>query len=66
MALIWFTYLATGHKGVAPVPGLIWLVLTVRASSRTTEGDLVLADNNWVAWSTCWLGRSRSEWPHTG
>lgn len=49
IALIWFTYLATRHKFVALLPSLIWVVLSFAASSRTTEGDLVLVDSNWVS-----------------
>lgn len=48
-ALIWFTYLTTRHKFLALLPGLIWVALSFAASSRTTEGDLVLVDSNWVS-----------------
>lgn len=47
--LIWFTYQASGHKFVALIPSLVWVVLSFVASSRTTEGDLVLVDSNWVS-----------------
>ena len=48
-ALIWFTYTVTGNKFVGLLPGLVWVVLTFLAADRTTEGDLVLYQQNWVA-----------------
>jgi hypothetical protein len=47
--LIWFTYQATRHNFVALIPSLIWVGLSFFASTRTTEGDLVLIDSNWVS-----------------
>ena len=47
--LVRFTYDVTEHKWVSLVPGLVWLALTLVVSSRRTEGDLVLAQSNWVA-----------------
>lgn len=47
--LIWFTFEATRHKFLALLPSLIWVVLSFLASTRTTEGDLVLVDSNWVS-----------------
>jgi len=48
-ALIWFAYRVSGHKLFALVPGFIWIIVTFAWSSRTTEGDLVLYQSNWVA-----------------
>ena len=49
--LVRFTYYVTGNKLLLSlVPGIVWLVVTVvLGSGKTTEGDLVLAGNNWVA-----------------
>jgi hypothetical protein len=47
--LIWFAYRVTGNKFLGLLPGLIWIVVSFVWSSRTTEGDLVLYQSNWVA-----------------
>jgi hypothetical protein len=47
--LVRLTYVATGAVGLSLLPALAWLVVTLVLSRRTTEGDLVLAGNNWVA-----------------
>jgi hypothetical protein len=54
--LIRFTYDATGHKWLSLVPGVVWLALTVMVSSRRTEGDLLLAQANWVATAYLFAG----------
>ena len=46
--LVWFAYLTTRNKFVALLPGLVWAVLSFMGSARTTEGDLVLYQSNWV------------------
>jgi hypothetical protein len=47
--LVRYTYDATGNKWLSLIPGGVWLALTLVMSNRTNEGDLVLAQNNWVA-----------------
>jgi hypothetical protein len=47
--LVRLTYLATGAVGLSLLPALAWLLITLALARRTTEGDLVLAGNNWVA-----------------
>ena len=47
--LVWFAYRVTENKFLALLPGLIWIVVSFVWSSRTTEGDLVLYESNWVA-----------------
>jgi hypothetical protein len=47
--LVRLTYAATGAVGLSLLPALAWLVITLVLARRTTEGDLVLAGNNWVA-----------------
>jgi hypothetical protein len=47
--LVRLAYRATGALGLSLVPALAWLVLTLLLAQKTTEGDLVLAGNNWVA-----------------
>jgi len=46
---IWFALRVTGHRVVAMLPGVVWLAVSLFASSRTTEGDLILISSNWVA-----------------
>lgn len=46
--LVWFGYRATGHRGVALLPGVAWFALVMVASVKTTEGDLALI-NDWVS-----------------
>jgi hypothetical protein len=47
--LIWFAYRVTGNKFLGLLPGLIWIMVSFVWASRTTEGDLVLYESNWVA-----------------
>jgi hypothetical protein len=49
LLLIRFAYEVTGNRWLALVPGAIWLVISFTAAGRTTEGDLVLLQANWVA-----------------
>jgi hypothetical protein len=48
LALIWFAYLTTGNKWLALLPGLVWAALSFVGATRTSEGDLVLYQSNWV------------------
>jgi hypothetical protein len=48
-ALSTFVAAVTEIRWLSLLPGLGWLVLTFMAASRTTEGDLILTGNNWVA-----------------
>jgi len=47
--VIRFAHAVTDHVGLSLVPGALWLVVSLVLSSRTTEGDLVLIQQNWVA-----------------
>lgn len=49
LLLIRFVYQVTGNRLLALVPGFVWIAITFAASARTTEGDLVLYQSNWVA-----------------
>lgn len=48
VALSWFAHEAVGRRWSVVLPALPWFVLMAVASVRTTEGDLLLAGNNWV------------------
>lgn len=56
VGLVYFTYLVTGRRIAAVGPALVWVAVMVVASSRTSEGDLVLTDNNWVGIGTMLAG----------
>jgi hypothetical protein len=47
-ALIWFAHRVSGSKFLGLLPGLLWIAVSFVWSSRSTEGDLVLYDSNWV------------------
>jgi hypothetical protein len=49
VALTRFAYAVTEHAWLSLTPGLVWLAISFAWSSRTTEGDLVLISQNWVA-----------------
>jgi Family of unknown function (DUF6113) len=48
LALVWYTYRVTGKRAAVALPALVWVVVMVRASGRTAEGDLLLTGDNWV------------------
>jgi hypothetical protein len=48
VGILWFAKIATDHVGLSLVPGIVWLLISLILSSRTTEGDLVLTQQNWV------------------
>jgi ABC-type antimicrobial peptide transport system permease subunit len=47
--LVRFVRQVTDRTLPALLPGAVWLTLSFVASARTTEGDLVLYQSNWVA-----------------
>ena len=46
--LMRFAFVTTEHRGLAVLPGVVWIVLAFVATSGTSEGDVVLTSNNWV------------------
>jgi hypothetical protein len=48
LVLVWYTYRVTEKLAAVALPALVWIVVMVRASGRTTEGDLLLTGDNWV------------------
>jgi hypothetical protein len=56
LTLIWFAQQVTRNRWLALMPGGIWLIITIAASDRTTEGDLVLYQSNWVATAYLFAG----------
>jgi hypothetical protein len=49
VAVTRFAFAVTEHAWLSLTPGLLWLVLSFSWSARTTEGDLVLVQQDWVA-----------------
>jgi hypothetical protein len=48
LALSWFAYHAVGGKAAVALPALVWFALMVPAAGGTSEGDYLLAGDNWV------------------
>jgi hypothetical protein len=56
LGLVWFTVRVTGRRLAVAGPALVWTALMIMASTRTTEGDLVLTGDNWVGIGTMLAG----------
>lgn len=52
----WFAYQSTRHKWAAGPPAILWVALVLIAAGRTTEGDYLIASDNWVGWAMIGLG----------
>ncbi len=48
VALSWFAHAAVGRRWAVVLPATPWFVLMGAAAIRTSEGDLLLAGDNWV------------------
>ncbi len=48
IALVWGTKLVTGKASLALLPGFAWFLVMLAASTRTSEGDLLITSDNWV------------------
>ncbi|WP_435208644.1 hypothetical protein [Micromonospora sp. bgisy143] len=46
--LSWFAHEAVGRRWAVALPAVPWFALMAVAAIRTTEGDLLLAGDNWV------------------
>jgi len=57
-ALAWFTRAVTGRTLAVLAPFVAWTVPALLAASRTREGDLIVASNNWVGLVTLFAGPS--------
>jgi hypothetical protein len=54
--LSWFALHTVGHKAAVALPALIWFALMVVAAGGTSEGDILLAGNNWVGITMIFAG----------
>ncbi|MGW3605925.1 hypothetical protein [Micromonospora sp. NPDC005161] len=48
IVLSWFAYEVVGRRWAVALPAVPWFVLMAVAAVRTSEGDLLLAGDNWV------------------
>ncbi|MEU8184457.1 hypothetical protein AB0B85_03570 [Micromonospora sp. NPDC049044] len=48
IVLSWFAYAAVGRRWAVALPAVPWFALMAVAAIRTSEGDLLLAGDNWV------------------
>jgi hypothetical protein len=47
-ALSWFAHRTVGRGWAIGLPAVVWFGLMVGAAGGTSEGDILLAGNNWV------------------
>ncbi|MER7005181.1 hypothetical protein ABT297_19325 [Dactylosporangium sp. NPDC000555] len=52
----WFAYATTGRRLAALLPAAAWCVIWILAAGRTSEGDLIITNNNWVGLLTLFVG----------
>ncbi|GAA0718661.1 hypothetical protein Drose_04975 [Dactylosporangium roseum] len=52
----WFAFVTTGKRLAALLPAAAWCVVWILAAARTSEGDLLIADSNWVGLLTLFAG----------
>jgi hypothetical protein len=52
----WFAYTTTRRRMAALLPAAAWCVVWILAAGRTTEGDLIITDDNWVGLLTLFAG----------
>ncbi|MEE6257047.1 hypothetical protein [Plantactinospora sonchi] len=56
VALSWFAPRAVGRRWALVLPAAVWFVLMVVAAGGTSEGDVLLAGNNWVGLAMIFAG----------
>jgi hypothetical protein len=56
VGLVWFMRTVTGMLSLAVLPGLAWFAVMFAASTKTSEGDLLITGDNWVGVATILLG----------
>lgn len=52
----WFAVTTTGRRFAALLPAGAWCVVWILAAGRTTEGDLLITNDNWVGLLTLFAG----------
>ena len=56
ISIVYFTRFVTGRVGLALVPALGWFGVILAATTRTSEGDLLIPADNWVGVTTLLFG----------
>lgn len=56
VGLVWFMRTVTGRMALAVLPGLAWFGVMFAASTKTSEGDLLITGDNWVGVATILIG----------
>lgn len=52
----WFAYTTSGRRFAALLPAGAWCVVWILAAGRTSEGDLLITNDNWVGLLTLFTG----------
>jgi hypothetical protein len=56
VALIVFTRVVTGRRGLALLPGVVWLAVMMTATGKTAEGDIPIPQSDWMGLITILAG----------
>ena len=56
VALVWGTHYVTRHRLLTLLPGLAWFAVVLVCLTKTSEGDLVVPDNDWMGVLVVLLG----------
>jgi hypothetical protein len=54
--LAWFAFTTTRHRFAALLPAAAWCLVWILASGRTSDGDLIITEDNWVGLLTLLAG----------
>ncbi|GAA3448265.1 hypothetical protein GCM10018962_00980 [Dactylosporangium matsuzakiense] len=52
----WFAYTVTKRRLATLLPAAAWCVVWIMAAGRTTEGDMIITEDNWVGLLTLFAG----------
>jgi hypothetical protein len=52
----WFAYTTTRHRLAALLPAATWCVVWILSAGKTSEGDLIITQDNWVGLLTLFAG----------
>jgi hypothetical protein len=55
VAIVYFTYVVTRHRGLALLPGVAWVIVMFLALTKTSGGDLIVT-GTWVGGLTFLCG----------
>ncbi|WP_433613654.1 hypothetical protein ACQP2P_04815 [Dactylosporangium sp. CA-139114] len=52
----WFAYTTTRRRMATLLPAAAWCVVWIMAAGRTSEGDMIITEDNWVGLLTLFAG----------